>query len=306
MTRALDFHPLTMEDMSQIKPLIAQSRDLGCEYTFGNMLCWGQVYHPQAAYFNGMCTIRYEHRDRLSYSFPLGEGDLQAFVEQMAKDAASQGKPMALHGVTQPHLAQVAFLGAAPQSDRSDSDYVYLTEDLINLSGKKYHGKRNHISFFQKNYHWSFEPVNPENLSACWQMYEEWYGQNITEDPSLSRERQALKLAFSHFEELGLVGGALFVEDKVVAFTIGEEQNPEVFVTHFEKALDLRGAYPMINQQFAKNCLSSYRLVNREEDMGLEGLCKAKLSYYPHLILDKYHLDLQAAADGEDADAFRG
>lgn len=293
MTRALEFHPLTMEDMPKIKPLLKEGRDLGCEFTFGNMICWGEVYHPQVAYYDSMCTIRYENRERLSYSFPIGDGDMPAFVELMAQDAIRHGKKMAIHGVTEPHLEQVKCLGAAPQCDRADSDYVYLAEHLIKLPGKKYHGKRNHISFFKKNYDWRFEILDDGNMPLCKAMYEKWYQQNIGEDPSLSRERKALELAFDQYHQLELLGGVLYAGGEVVAFTVGEEQNEDVFVIHFEKALNLRGAYPMINQQFAANCLTSYLYINREEDMGLEGLRKAKLSYYPDIVLDKFFLDLE-------------
>ncbi|MCM1326977.1 MAG: GNAT family N-acetyltransferase [Bacteroidales bacterium] len=213
------------------------------------------------------------------------------------------------------------------EADRDDFDYVYLREDLASLKGKKYHGKRNHIARFKDADDWSYEPLTRENIPECRAMSREWLGikednvknrfsaqefpaqeigagegvaqmqdmQKIdaeTEariEQSVEDENIALHEALDHYEEFGLVGGLLRKEGKVVAFTIGEPLNAETMVVHFEKAYpDLQGAYPMINQQFVLHECENYKYVNREEDVGDVGLRKAKLSYYPEILLKKY------------------
>ncbi|MCM1187592.1 MAG: GNAT family N-acetyltransferase [Lachnoclostridium sp.] len=213
------------------------------------------------------------------------------------------------------------------EADRDDFDYVYLREDLASLKGKKYHGKRNHIARFKDADDWSYEPLTSENIPECRAMSREWLGikedsvknrfsmqefsaQEISSgesgaqtsdmqkidteteariEQSVEDENIALHEALDHYEEFGLVGGLLRKEGKVVAFTIGEPLNAETMVVHFEKAYpDLQGAYPMINQQFVLHECENYKYVNREEDVGDVGLRKAKLSYYPEILLKKY------------------
>ena len=173
---------------------------------------------------------------------------------------------------------------------RNSFDYVYSREKLATLKGKKYHAKRNHISYFEKNNNWSFEPLTRENIADCVAMNEKWYELNVEKDRvGIEHEREVLRMNFDHFDEIGCVGGVLRVDGEVVAFTFGERLNDNTFVTHFEKAFsDIRGAYPMINRLFAQEMLSDYEFVNREDDVGSEGLRSAKLSYHPDILLEKF------------------
>ena len=161
---------------------------------------------------------------------------------------------------------------------------------MISLSGKKLHGKRNHINKFKENNpNWRYEPLSQENVSACVKMAEEWREKNLCDEKGEKHTEFCVTLrALDEYEQLGLKGGVLRIEDRVVAFTLGEELNRETFVVHIEKAMaDIQGAYPMINQQFLVHEASQYKYVNREEDMGEEGLRKAKLSYYPVFLQEK-------------------
>lgn len=173
---------------------------------------------------------------------------------------------------------------------RDSFDYIYLTENLINLPGKKFHGKRNHIAAFMRENEWSYEPITADNLDECRAMNAEWERRNREKDPeAMDDELDAINISFENYFDLGFVGGLLRANGEVVAFTFGEEMNPEVFCTHIEKAYaDVRGAYPMINLEFAANALSQYKYINREDDTGSEGLRKAKLSYCPDILLEKY------------------
>ena len=172
-----------------------------------------------------------------------------------------------MHGVTPEGIAYLneVYPGKFTyEASRDDFDYIYSSRDLIDLSGKKYHGKRNHISYFKKNFDWQYERITPENIEECRRMNEEWEALNSERKPEeIATEQRAVNHAFNHFWELGLVGGLIRTQDGVVA-------------------------YPIINNEFARNELSGYRYINREEDTGDEGLRKAKLSYYPEILLEKH------------------
>ncbi|MDE5964891.1 MAG: phosphatidylglycerol lysyltransferase domain-containing protein, partial [Eubacterium sp.] len=169
-----------------------------------------------------------------------------------------------------------------------DLDYIYSVEKMASLSGKKYHGKRNHITNFKKNNpDWSFEIIDSSNIDECIELHSNWINTH-DDDSDYSFEFEAVLTAFENYDKLGFVGGILKVDGKAIAYTMGERHSDELFVTHFEKAPpEIQGAYPIINQEFTKNCLMDYQFVNREEDLGLDGLRKAKQSYNPEILLKK-------------------
>ena len=187
-------------------------------------------------------------------------------------------------------MLQEAFTGKFTyEYDDALYDYIYLVEKMSTLSGKKYHGKRNHITNFKKNYpDWKFEVISKDNIPDCIATHKRWIDEK-GENEDYDIEFNALKTAFDSYDELGWCGGLIRAGGEVVAFCVGEPQaNGKCFVTHFEKAsASIHGAYPIINQEFTKNCLGDYTYVNREEDLGIEGLRKAKMSYNPEIILEK-------------------
>ena len=171
---------------------------------------------------------------------------------------------------------------------RSFFDYIYTSEDLCELKGRKYHAKRNHISYFKNNFNWNYERITPDNIKDCIEMNKKWEAIN-DDSVGLDNELNAINRAFDKYFELGFTGGLIRRDGEVVAYTFGEPITDEVFCTHVEKAFsDVRGAYPIINQQFCENELMSYKYVNREDDTGDDGLRQAKLSYNPTILLKKF------------------
>ena len=175
------------------------------------------------------------------------------------------------------------------RESRDAADYIYLQSDLANLSGKKYHSKRNHINAFSKKHNWHYEEITQNNIENVRLCAEKWYKENADkEDSFLLCEKKGIGTMLDNMERLSLKGGAIIVDSNVVAFTLGSAINDTVFDIHIEKALkDFAEAYTVINREFAAS-LSDYKYINREDDMGLEGLRKAKLSYKPEIILKKY------------------
>ena len=290
----LEFKKPELCDMQWVNSCLAHANSLNCEYTFGNLFCWSDSYSVGICKYKDFFICRWGEGLNVSYSVPLGEGDFTDAINQIIDDAKSLGAKPNIYGVTEGYLLmlQEAFLGEFNYKyDLAFNDYIYSVKKMETLSGKKYHGKRNHITNFKKNNpDWSFERITQDNISDCIEMHSQWLKENGSEeDEDYIEEFSAVKRAFEHFDELGFVGGLIRAGGRVVAYCMGEAQmNGKCFVTHFEKAFaSLQGAYPVINQEFTKNCLTDFEFVNREEDLGLEGLRKAKQSYYPEIILEK-------------------
>ena len=161
---------------------------------------------------------------------------------------------------------------------------------MISFAVKFFAWQGNHINKFKELYpNHSYEPLTADNIETIRPFIEDWYQKKAESDSSVLTEKTALENALANFEALELKGGILLVDGKVVAFTIGEQLNEDTALIHFEKAdTDYQGAYPMMNQQFVQNAWSHLAYVNREDDMGIEGLRKAKLSYYPDLMVEMY------------------
>lgn len=292
----LDFKSPSIEDKKWVDECLKHSNSLNCEYNFGNVFVWATAYNTQICHYKDFFICRWGKGKDISYSLPLGEGDFTDAINAIIADAKELGIKPRIYGVPSGYMAmlQESFTGKFEFHFSDEmNDYIYSTEKMANLSGKKYHGKRNHITNFKKrNPDWSFEVINETNINDCIEFHTKWINERAeseedTEDFSL--EFEAVLTAFENFKELEFVGGLIRVDGKVIAYTMGEaNKKGNCFVTHFEKApAQLQGAYPIINQEFTKNCLLDYEYVNREEDLGIEGLRKAKESYYPEIFLEK-------------------
>lgn len=296
----LDFHVPTLADKKWIDEIFEGTEYFGCFCTFATLWLWKDRYFTEVARFDNAMLIRgADDQKNIYYMYPMGkEYDIREAIAALREDAKRLRTGLVIYcaETQQCHELNEAFPGEfefAPQ--RGDYDYIYLTQNLMHLSGKKFHAKRNHISKFMRSYpDWRYEDLNASNIPECAGFLEGILqkaiaGQSEEEVFELCMENSAIALALEHYEALGLVGGLLLVGGRVIALTIGEPINSRVFVTHFEKAdTDYDGAYTVINRQFALNRLSGYEYINREEDMDKQGLRKAKLSYYPDILLEKF------------------
>lgn len=292
----LNFKTPEISDKIWVDKCLGSVKSLNCEYSFGSIYVWAVSYRTQICHYKDFCICRWGKENNLSYSLPLGEGDIIEAIHQIIDDAKSLGTKARIYGITEEYMP--LFNNELKnyfeiKHDDGMNDYIYSVEKLANLSGKKYHGKRNHISNFKKNNpDWCFENLTKENLNECITIHSKWVELKDKDSDDIkdySLEFEAVLRAFEHFDELGLIGGLVRINGEVVAYTIGEPHIiKNCFVTHFEKAnVNIQGSYAIINQEFAKNCLGEFELVNREEDLGIEGLRKAKQSYRPEIFLNK-------------------
>lgn len=276
----------TLADRDWVRKALQFSGRDGADFCFGTIYMWSPVYDYCIADIDGM----FVGRSGDSYSLPAGDGDASYILRELMEESEA---PLKLHAICeyQKTWMEETFPGRFSfTEDRDNEDYIYSVKDLAALSGKKYHGKRNHCSAFEKANQWTYEPMTDENAMECLVFSEKWLEENQEKlDSGTDQEFSAISRALGHFSYLGFVGGVLRVDGNICAYTFGEPINDQVFDCHVEKADSfIRGAYPMINREFARNSISDYQFVNREEDMGLEGLRKAKESYHPVKLLKKY------------------
>ena len=291
----IDFHPISLDDKAWINACLKYRCWKNCEYSFGNIFSYGKIFGMEAALFEGCLITRSMRNGRGWYCFPAGNGNVQAALLAVINDIRYEGLTAKIYGMSREdaELFNLLFDGdEKAEAVRDSFDYCYSSDDLINLSGKKYQAKRNHISFFTRNNNWSYETMTPAHSGECFAMSREWLEGYTGEDRDyLETELLVIKTALDNFDALDFKGGIVRADGKVVAFALGEELDKDHFCVHFEKAFSsVRGAYPMINQQFVKNELSSYKYINREDDVGLENLRKAKLSYHPAFFVEKFEV----------------
>lgn len=294
-----NFHEVGIEDKDWIKARLAEDDGNSCERSFSTIFLYRKLYHVQVAEIAGCLVFRCMYKTMKenvpywTYYFPIGAGDKRAALEIMLELCRQEGIPMHL----EPILAQERelLLEWFPgrfliESNRDCYDYLYSREKLASLKGKKMQKKRNHIARFKDDENWSYEPITRENLAETRFMARNWICSRAEKwNEDMENEFSVLEDAFVNYEAIGLKGGILRRHEDIVAFTMGEPLNSNTFLVHFEKAFpEVQGAYPMINQQFVQHATEGFEYINREDDMGDLGLRKAKLSYYPEILLKKY------------------
>lgn len=291
----IQFKRAQLEDKEIITRYFTNHTSRSCERTFANVFLWSRKYPVTWAIVEQALVFKSEDEDHLAFAFPAGEPEnVKKALEVLMQYSAQRNVPFQMYNVTPEYFAQLEewYPGRFQiEYVRDDADYVYESEKLATLSGKKLHGKRNHINKFKSTYEgrWSYEKMTRDNVEDCFQMALKWREENGCEEDSEKRSEMCVTLnSLRLLEELEFTGGVLRVDDEVVAFTIGEPICQDTFVVHIEKAFaDVQGAYPMINQQFVEHECMNYRYINREEDTGSEGLRKAKLSYRPAFMVEK-------------------
>lgn len=290
----IQFERLTLERKEEYDRYLMNCGQRGCEYSFVNLFLWGR---QKAAEVAGYLVLFSHFNGHSVYPFPVGQGDIRPVLDAIIADSQERGIPCRFTSLNQAdmELLEAYYPGKFRfRCDRSDFDYVYNIDDLAELRGKKFQQKRNHLNRFEENHpDHRVEPIVRENMDAAARVIENWYRSKQESGPEmdLGLEQVALRRAFEHFDELGLEGLILYAGGEPVAVTVGSRLSPDTFDVHFEKARDeIQGAYGAINRAFARYLREKYpelRYLNREDDLGLPGLRKAKLSYNPAFLVEK-------------------
>lgn len=281
----LEFKKAEICDRDEIEKYLCMSSRSSLEFSFTTLFLWQDQYNMEFCIEDGFLYIRSGGKKKM-YLFPVGNGDLARAVEKLTKNGET------FYSLS---VEQTEFLKKhsgdkyAFSENRDMGDYIYKTEDLASLGGKKLRAKRNHINrFVSENPDWTYEEITEDNIGEVIAMHNEWCA--LAEDEKgLAEETLAVKKALANYFELGFSGGLIRTKGKVIAFSVGDKLNDNTFLVHIEKAFSsYSGAYQMINREFVKHNCMAYEFVNREDDAGNEGLRKAKLSYRPYSIVKKY------------------
>lgn len=290
----LDFHPVTLADEDILRPFLYRADGYGAEASFATIFLWGE---QNVALFEGEPVILSKFTSE-SYAFPGCNRDLKATIEAFLEDAKDRGFPCRVFGLLESDVARMESLFPGRfhyRPVRNSFDYIYEIDHLADLHGKKLQAKRNHCNHFEEAYpDYRLLPLDAALLPRCRAFTESWYAAHLErgEEEDFAGERIAIGKAFDHFDALGLEGLALEVGGEIFAFCMGSRIRKDTFDVHFEKAQpEINGAYAMINREFARSIRERYpevRYLNREDDMGIEGLRRAKESYTPDILLEKY------------------
>ncbi len=292
-----------------------------CGFCTGNAILWAEEYHVSYVILSEMLVfIAEENGKPSSFTFPIGIGtdfikDIQnpdyllnarSVFDEVCTYFHAQGVTPCVHCAT-PEIYEIitGWYGKEfPYTlDPGDFDYIYTVEKLTYLRGKKLHGKRNHINNFMRNYpDYEYYTITDEHIDACLAIARYWVEKHDVLQPELAEEHayeyNIIRKALSNRRKMQMTGGIIYVNHIPSAFTLGEPLTNDTFDVHFEKADDsIDGIYPMINKTFVANELQNYTYVNREEDLGLPGLRKSKMSYVPDILYKKGIITLTGLYD---------
>lgn len=290
----IDFRQIAFSEKEAYQTLTASDRPRGCEYSFNNLFLWGD---QKLAFLHGCAAVFSSFGGFRLYPYPAGSGDRKAVIEAFLEDAKERGIPCRLSGMTEEDRQELEAMFPGKfvfRPYRNGYDYVYDIDQLADLPGRKMQKKRNHVNkFLTMHPDWHVEPVTEAKLPQIREMADQWYADREADKPDgeYDMEKTALERAFSHFREMDMEGLVLTDGGEILAFTMGSRMREDTFDTHFEKAKEsVEGAYSIINREFARHLREKHpeiRYIDREDDMGLEGLRKAKLSYNPHHLIEK-------------------
>ena len=228
----MEFKPVVAEDKDIIEKYMKQVDSRSCDFSFASVYLWRGFYHMEYALCEGMIVFR-SNEEQMSFSFPLGEGDPKPVIEEVLAYCKERKIRPVFHSISRgmEEYLQEHFPGQFDiEFDRDVADYIYETQALIELKGRKYHGKKNHINKFNKVYDWSYEEITPDNTEECLEMLARWKQQNCTpENLEKHAEICVSEASLKEREFLGLKGGLIRVNGDVAAFAVCEKITPDTF-----------------------------------------------------------------------------
>ncbi|AEE96686.1 DUF2156 domain-containing protein [Mahella australiensis] len=289
----MDFRPLTLESKPLFDKYFIKFPLEISEYTFTNMYMWDHYYNSKYAVVDDyLCIIAYIEKQYVLLP-PVGPKDdsLKNVLDAMMNLFQNEGWPFAMCRVPEFMAMQIKqwYPSLNVEMDLDNSDYVYRTKDLIELAGRKYHAKKNFLNRFVKENNFQYVSLTSEYIDGCIDFAEKWLEIKDSNDEGLLHEHDAIKKALSHFDYLGLKGGIILIDRDIEAFSFGEMLTPDTANVHIEKANpNIPGLYVAINQMFCAHEWHDVPYINREQDLGIPGLRKAKQSYHPVRMIYKY------------------
>ena len=292
------FKRLTIEDKNVFEKFIYPYKFLSCEYSFTTLYIWREACDVCFTIYKGALIIKKkDFEGRYYFMQPLGysKENLKEIIDALMDYKTENNMEYLFKDLDEGVMEEIRDIyddanGICIKEDRDNFDYLYEAEKLIKLSGKKLHGKKNHYNSFIKKYNYEVKDIKGEEvISDVILAAEKWYAGNNDDDDVLYYELQGIKDIVKNMEILNDKGIAVYVDGKIVAFSLGEKLNDDLAVIHIEKAdTKYSGVYSFINKTFVDTSFSDVKIINREQDLGIVGLRKAKLSYHPFKLEKKY------------------
>ena len=288
----LEFRCITANDFERYNKYRAVDMTNASEGVFATVFIWNRYYNLEVAENGEFFFMKFNIKGKNpSYFFPIGKGNLKRAMEELSEYSSARGERLTLRLVTAENaekLKKICENKFSFAEIRDSFDYVYLTEKMINLPGKKLHSKRNHLNYFFENYDFEYVKVTePLLLAECADKAKKWVTSKTKNKNSF--ELGAMERYFEHYFEFNQKGAVIKVDGEIVAMSFGEKLNNDMALIQIELADEnYRGAYQAINKLFCENEWKECKYVNREEDMGLEGLRRAKKSYQPEFLVEKF------------------
>ncbi|BCZ19812.1 DUF2156 domain-containing protein [Helicobacter sp. NHP19-012] len=294
----MEFNPLNLAQKDRLDSALKADHFLVGDVSFTNLYLWQGARKICLAFVEGCVVVQTTYPNESPfYFYPIGSGDKRAVLDALITYTKAQNQPLEFRALQSEHkdeLEQLYPHAFSYEAKRDRFDYIYSVTELIALSGKKFHKKKNHLNAFLKLYpRYSYEPISPTNIPDLMQALKEWHKLDDPQDLGLEHEHRGILSVLEIYESLPLLGGVIRIEGRIVAMSFGEKLNPDMALIHIEKAdPSVRGAYQMVNQQLLVHAFADCVYVNREEDLGIEGLRQAKMGYNPVFFVEKYHAHL--------------
>ena len=287
----MHFRSIEKSDRELFASAVGEKTYLACEYRFAHLFLWKDSDGIRIA-SDGTDLFFKESRVGC-FMAPVSDDPVRALDKLAAHCQETGDRFLVCSGYQELADALEGNPVYRVEHDRTYDDYVYRASDLIDLPGKAYHGKRGHIAKFSRTHCYSFAPYTDADRKACMQLEEEWVEHHGFTHTTLA-EQQAIETALTHLDFLGMSGGCLRVNGKLAAFTVGQRADRQMGIVHFEKcAPGMEEAYPVINQAYAAMAFEGLTYINRQDDMGLPGLRRAKEQYHPVTMAKKYTITLR-------------
>lgn len=291
----LNFEPINADTILKASKYFKYKISRTSDYTIGSMYMWREFYNTQYTIFDNMILYKVKFMGRTSFTFPAGSGSIDKLMEALKSYCIHNNLPLWFCTVPEEAVPILVnqYKGTIPKEPNRDwSDYLYLADDLSNMAGRRYSGQRNHINRFKRLYpNYTYEKISKDNLDRVTEFLIDFKA-TFNKSSSLAQEELSRSIELLPlFDKFNLIGGFIQVEDTIVAMSVGEIINDTLYC-HIEKAdRNYHGSYQMIVKEFSNNTLADHnhiKYINREEDVGDEGLRTSKLSYHPHKLLKKY------------------
>ncbi len=291
----LKFKKIDLNDKKLFDSYLNNFDYKSCEYSFTTLYIWRDACEIEYAIYNNILIIKKKDFDGATHFMqPLGykTEELREIVEMLKQYKIEFNMECLFKDIEESFVEDLnAIYGDNMEiiEDRDNFDYVYDSEKLISLSGKKLHAKKNHYNQFIKNYSYTVKDIREVPVEECIEALNYWLEQKEDKSEYLCYEIKGVESLLRNMDNFSFNGMVVFVEDKIVALTIGEKISDETAVIHIEKAdPEIKGLYTFINKLFVETCFSSVPKINREQDLGIPGLRKAKESYKLFEFVKKY------------------